>query len=124
VDSEGARRLQARWKEFLNVVKQQCGANIVAALNAVRDIAVTEHEVVFAFGNNEFSRNLVAKPDVLPRLTELLAGYLGRAVVLECQMGEKASVAGKFVAPTELPTNEADPLVEFAVADLGAEVVE
>ena len=124
VDAEGARRLQARWKEFLNVVKQQCGANIVAALNAVRDVAVTEHEVAFAFGNNEFSRNLVAKPDVMPRLTELLAGYLGRPVTLECQMGEKASVAGKFVAPVELPTNEADPLVEFAVADLGAEVVE
>jgi len=53
-------------------------ANIVAALNAVRDIAVTEHEVAFAFGNNEFSRNLVAKPDVMPRLVELLARYLGR----------------------------------------------
>jgi hypothetical protein len=60
----------------------------------------------------------------MPRLTELLAGYVGRSVTLECQMGEKASVAGKFVTPVELPTNEADPLVEFAVADLGAEVVE
>jgi DNA polymerase-3 subunit gamma/tau len=124
IDAEGARRLQARWKDFLNVVKQQCGANIVAALNAVRDIAVTEHEVAFAFGNNEFSRNLVAKPDVLPKLAEVLTRYLGRPVTLECQMGEKASVAGKYVAPVELPANAADPLVEFAVADLGAEVVE
>jgi len=34
-------------------------------------------------------------------------------------MGEKANIAGKFVAPVEFPADEADPLVEFAVADLG-----
>ena len=124
LDADAARRLQARWKEFQAQVKGQCGANVVAALNAVRDIAVTEQAVAFAFGNNEFSRGMVAKPDVLPKVAAVLANFLDRQVALECQMGEKAVIAGRVVAVTDDRSGGPDPLVEFAVNDLGAKVVD
>ena len=123
LDAEAARRLWTHWKEFLGVVKTQCGQQLVAALNAVRDVAVSEQAVAFAFGTNEFSRNLVAKPDVLPKVTAVLSTYLGRPVALECQMGERANLAGRLVAVNDTPTSGPDPLVEFAVHDLGAQIV-
>jgi DNA polymerase-3 subunit gamma/tau len=123
LDADAARRLWARWKEFVAVVKTQCGQQAAAALQAVRDIAVGEQTVALAFGNNEFSRSLVAKPENLACVTDALSHFVGRSVILECQMGEKASVAGRLVAVTETPSSGPDPLLEFAVSDLGAQVV-
>ncbi len=123
LDAEAARRLHARWKEFLALVKQQCGQQVAAALAAVRDIAVSEHTVALAFGNNEFSRNMVGKPENLPSVSALLSNYLGRSVALECQMGDKASLQGRTLGVADVPTNGPDPLVEFAVKDLGAKVI-
>jgi DNA polymerase-3 subunit gamma/tau len=122
LDAEAARKLHARWKEFLVLVKQQCGQQVAAALAAVRDMAVSDQEVALAFGNNEFSRNMVAKPENLPSVTALLGTFLGRNVTLECQMGDKASLHGRALA-VDAPANGPDPLVEFAVKDLGAKVV-
>jgi hypothetical protein len=124
LDAEAARRLHARWKEFLALVKGQCGQQVTAALQAVRDIAVSDQAVALAFGNNEFSRNMVAKPDNLPHVTAILSTFLGRQVVLECQVGEKANLAGRLVNPSAAPSSGPDPLVEFAVNDLGAQIVE
>jgi DNA polymerase-3 subunit gamma/tau len=124
LDAEAARRLHARWKEFLALVKGQCGQQVTAALQAVRDIAVSDQAVALAFGNNEFSRNMVAKPDNLPHVTAILSNFLGRQVVLECQVGDKASLAGRLVNPSAAPSSGPDPLVEFAVNDLGAQIVE
>jgi hypothetical protein len=123
LDAEAARRLQARWKEFLTLVKQQCGPHLTAALQAVRDMAVSDSTVALAFGNNEFSRNMVVKPENLPSITTLLSTFLGRQVGLECQLGEKATLAGRLVGTAAAPTSGPDPLVEFAVKDLGAKVI-
>jgi DNA polymerase-3 subunit gamma/tau len=123
LDLEAARRLQGRWKEFIALVKAQCGPNLPAALQAVRDIAVTDQVVALAFGNNEFSRNMVAKPEHLPTITAILSTFLGRTVALECQMGEKAMLSGRLLGAAEAPVNGPDPLVEFAVSALGAQVL-
>jgi hypothetical protein len=106
------------------LVKAQCGPNLPAALQAVRDIAVSEQAVALAFGNNDFSRGMVAKPEHLPTVTAILSTFLGRPVTLECQMGEKATLAGRLVGAAAPPTSGPDPLVEFAVSALGAQVVE
>ena len=124
LDVDAAKRLHARWKDFQAQVKIQCGANVVAALNAVRDIAVTEQAVAFAFGNNEFSRGMVAKPEVLAKVAAVLTTFLGRAVALECQIGEKAIIAGRVVTVVDEKSTGPDPLVEFAVNDLGAQVID
>ena len=123
LDADAARRLWARWKEFVAVVKTQCGQQAAAALQAVRDIAVGEQTVALAFGNNEFSRTLVARPENLACVTDALSHFVGRSVLLECQIGEKATVAGRLVAVTETPSSGPDPLLEFAVSDLGAQVI-
>ncbi len=123
LDAEAARRLHARWKEFLVLVKNQCGQQVAAALAAVRDIAVTEQAVALAFGNNEFSRNMVAKVENLPSVTALLSTFIGRTVTLECQIGDKANLAGRVVGVAAAPTSGPDPLLEFAVKDLGAKVL-
>jgi hypothetical protein len=124
LDAEAARRLWARWKEFLAAVKTQSGQQVTAALQAVRDVAVSDQVVAFAFGNNEFSRNMVAKPEVLPKVTAVLSTFLGRDVALECQMGDTAHLAGRLVSVTEAASSGPDPLIEFAVSDLGAQVLE
>ena len=124
LDAEAARRLWARWKEFLAAVKIQCGQQVTAALQAVRDVAVSDQAVAFAFGNNEFSRNMVAKPEVLPGVTAVLTTFLGRDAILECQMGEKAAPGRPPGQRDRTPAAGPDPLIEFAVSDLGAEVLE
>jgi len=88
----------------------------------VRDVAVAEHSVAFAFGNNEFSRNLIAKPDVLPGVVAALSRFIERDVIIECQLGEKAILTGQAVTVQTSATDGPDPLVEFAVKDLGAQV--
>ncbi len=123
LDAEAARRLQSRWKEFMAQVKAQCGPNLPAALQAVRDIAVSDQSVALAFGNNEFSRNMVAKPENLPSVAAILSAFLGHQVTLECQLGDKAVMSGRLVGAVEAPINGPDPLVEFAVSALGAQVV-
>jgi hypothetical protein len=106
------------------VVKTQCGQQAAAALNAVRDVAVAEHSVAFAFGNNEFSRNLIAKPDVLAGVTSALSRFIDREVAIECQIGEKASLTGQAVTVQELTPGGPDPLVDYAINDLGAQVAQ
>jgi hypothetical protein len=123
LDAEAARRLQSRWKEFLAQVKTQCGPHLPAALQAVRDIAVSDQSVALAFGNNEFSRNMVAKPENQPNVAAILSTFLGHQVALECQLGEKAVLSGRVIGAAEAPISGPDPLVEFAVTTLGAQVL-
>ena len=123
LDLEAAKRLHASWKDFLSAVKTQCGFQVQAALNTVRDFAVSQHTVAFAFGNNEFTHAMVSKPDVLSAVTGILSTFLGRQITLECQMGDKAVLAGRIVTAAEAPSSGPDPLVEFAVTTLGAQVL-
>ena len=123
LDLEAAKRLHASWKDFLSAVKTQCGFQVQAALNTVRDFAVSQHSVAFAFGNNEFTHAMVSRPEVLTAVTTILSTFLGRQVTLECQMGDKAVLAGRIVSAAETPTTGPDPLVEFAVTTLGAQLL-
>jgi hypothetical protein len=122
VDAETTRRLWSRWKEFLAQVRTQNGQQVNAALQAVRDVAVADQRAAFAFGNNEFSRSLVAKLDVLPGVSTTLSKFLGRELSLECQLGDRALLSGVVTTAQTPPTDGPDPLVEYAVSDLGAQV--
>jgi len=124
VDAEMSRRLWTRWKEFIAVVRTQCGQQAAAGLQAVRDVAVSDHMVALAFGTNEFSRNLVAKPDVLPGVAAALSRFMGREVTIECQLGDKATLVGQAVVVQDRAADGPDPLIEFAVQDLGARVTQ
>ena len=124
LDAEAAKRLRARWKDFLAEVKKQINQQVQAALNSVRDMAVTPNSVVLAFGNNDFSRQMVAKPETLPQVTALLSNFLGRSVTIECQLGERAEVVAQRIISVDATTTGPDPLLAFAVSDLGAQVVE
>jgi DNA polymerase-3 subunit gamma/tau len=125
LDATAAKRLRAQWKDFLKAVRAKSGIHVEAALNSKRDIAVGEGTVAIAFGDNTFARNLVAKPEVLTEVTTILSKILGRTVTLECQLGEQARLSSS-VRSAVMEANEGgpDPLVEFAVATLGAEVVQ
>jgi len=124
LDAEAAKRLRARWKDFLVEVKKQINQQVQAALNSVRDMAVTPNSVVLAFGNNDFSRQMVAKPETLPQVTALLSTFMGRSVTIECQLGERAEVVTQRIINVDAPTTGPDPLLAFAVSDLGAQVIE
>lgn len=124
LDSAAIQKLNARWKEFMSSVRTQCGVQVEAALRAVRDIAVGEQAVAFAFGTNEFSRSMVARPETLPKVVNILSSILGRAITLECQVGEQAKLARMVTVKTDDQQGDGpDPLVAYAVSDLGAEVV-
>ncbi|MBK8799649.1 MAG: hypothetical protein IPM07_26595 [Anaerolineales bacterium] len=43
---------------------------------------------------------------------------------IECQLGEKAVIVGQLVNAQEVMTEGPDPLVEYAVKDLGAQVTQ
>jgi DNA polymerase-3 subunit gamma/tau len=124
LDSDAVQKLRAHWKEFLTMVGEQCGYQVRAAVNSIRDVAVGEHAVALAFGNNAFARDMVAKPETLSRVANTLSGFLGRAVQVECQMGDQAQLSGLAVMTTNKSQEDGvEPLVDYAVAHLGAEVV-
>jgi DNA polymerase-3 subunit gamma/tau len=125
LDVEALHRLRARLNEFKATVRQRCGIKVQAALNSVRDIAVGGGSVAFAFGENHFARDMVARPENLEAVSTILAQILGRPVTVECQLGEQAKLSQKVMVTTTLPTNGGpDPLVQFAVTELSAEVLE
>ncbi|MCX6045282.1 MAG: hypothetical protein NT075_09215, partial [Chloroflexi bacterium] len=124
LDGAAIQKLNTRWKEFMVVVRSQCGVQVQAALKAVKDIAVGEQTVALAFGANEFSRDMVARPDTLPKVAAILSTFVGRSVILECQVGEQAKLARMInMSPSQQQLDGPDPLVEYALSDLGAEVV-
>jgi DNA polymerase III gamma/tau subunit len=126
LDEASIRRLRARWNDFLSIVKTKCGFKQEAALRAVRDIAVGEQSVAFAFGNNKFAREMLAAPETLNQVAEILSQILGRTVSLTCQTGETAVLsasAGRIIRE-QSDANGPDPLVEYAVKELGARVLD
>ncbi len=94
-------------------------------MNTVRDIAISDDTVAFAFGANTFTCDMIAKPETLSQVSEVLGEFLGRPVKLDCQMGEQAKVANRLGATAQQAEDSGpDPLVEYAVTNLRAEVVE
>lgn len=123
LDEAAVKRLQQQWDHFKKMVRDKSGVRVQAALSAVRDMAVADQTVAFAFGNNQFSRDMIAEPEIMGQIVGLLSSVLGRPVKLECQMGDTAHLTNMVQVQNEQSDGE-DPLVEYAVSTLGAEVVE
>ncbi len=124
LDEAAVKRLRTQWKALQAQVKSNLGMKVWAALNSVRDIAVSENGVAFAFGNNEFAQQMLAQPENHSRLSTILADFLGRPVQLECQLGDQAQLTRKVVVASSAGDGDDDPLVDYAVKTLGAQVVE
>ncbi|MEM7537873.1 MAG: DNA polymerase III subunit gamma/tau [Chloroflexota bacterium] len=124
LDENALRNLRSRWKDFVNVVRQRCGIKAQAALNAVRDIAISERTVAFAFGNNQFSRDIIAHPEISAQVASVLSEFFGRQIAVECQLGAQAQLLNAVGVSADTNAQDGpDPLVEFAVSTLGAQVV-
>ena len=67
---------------------------------------------------------MTAKPENLQQITAILTQMLGRPVILECQMGDIAELKGLTATSQNQPSDGSDPLVDFAVQDLGAEILD
>ena len=123
IDQAAVIRLQQRWNDFLNAVRVKSSIKTQAALRSVRDIAVANQTVVFAFGANTFARDMISDPQTRADVAEVVGEFLGQSVKLECQMGDHAQLTGLAVGQSAgAATDGPDPLVEYAVNDLGAQV--
>jgi citrate lyase beta subunit len=120
------KRLNDQWKDnFLPTVRKQFGVRVEAALRGVRDIAVSQDTVAFAFGSNDFTREMIAEPETNGKIVAMLSKILGRSVKLDCQSGDRAQLTNMITVTTlAKETDGVDPLLEYAVSTLGAEVVE
>jgi DNA polymerase-3 subunit gamma/tau len=126
LDVTAIKRLNDQWKDnFLPTVRKQFGVRVEAALRGVRDIAVSQDTVAFAFGSNDFTREMIAEPETNGKIVAMLSKILGRSVKLDCQSGERAQLTNMITVTTLVKeTDGVDPLLEYAVSTLGAEVVE
>ncbi len=125
LDQAAVEKLRTHWNDFLAIVREQYGVQMQAALKAVRDVAVSEQAVAFAFGANTFSRDMVNKAETLNKVSATLSDLLGRSVILECQMGDQAKLSNLVGTTFGSKTDGGlDPLVDYAVTNLGAQVVE
>lgn len=126
LDLTAIKRLNDQWKDnFLPAVRKQFGVRVEAALRGVRDIAVSQDTVAFAFGANDFTREMIAEPETNGKIVAMLSKILGRSVKLDCQSGERAQLTNMItVTPLAQETDGVDPLLAYAVSALGAEVME
>jgi DNA polymerase-3 subunit gamma/tau len=124
LDNAAVSRLRGQWNDVLAAVREQCGLKQQAALRAVRDIAIGENAIALSFGNNKFARDMISEGETLTQVSAILAQFIGRQVLVECQEGETAtlSAAAGRVVRDESKTDGPDPLLEFAVSELGAQV--
>jgi DNA polymerase III subunit gamma/tau len=124
LDNAAVSRLRAQWNDVLAAVREQCGLKQQAALRAVRDIAIGENAIALSFGNNKFARDMISEGETLTQVSTILAQFVGRQVVVECMEGETAtlSAAAGRVVRDEGKSDGPDPLLEFAVSELGAQV--
>lgn len=124
IDARALDRLRGKgWHEFLQLVRERIGQQVQAYLRSVRDIAVGGNQVAFAFGANEFVRDQLARPETQVQVAQLLSEHLGTTVSLDCQPGDQAHLSA-VVQTQHLNTRSdgPDPLVEFAVSELNAQV--
>lgn len=123
LDRAAVEKLHGQWDQFLSAMREQCGVRVQGCLRGVRDIAITESSVVFAFGNHTFSHGTIIEPEIERQVTAVLSHFLGRTVTLECQMGMKAQLSSTHKSVQTADDDGVDPLVEYAVADLGAKII-
>ena len=124
LDNDAVSRLRGQWNDVLTAVREQSGLKQQAALRAVRDIAIGENAIALSFGNNKFARDMISEGETLTQVSTILAEFIGRQVTVECQEGETAtlSAAAGRVVRDEQAGDGPDPLLEFAVSELGAQV--
>ena len=125
LDAEAMQRLRNRWDEFMNTVRERCGPKQQASLRSIRDLAIGGDAVAIAFGNNSFTQGVISEARTKDAIASILTEILGQQVTVICQSGEKASIpsnTGQAVA--ENSASGPDPLLEYAVSELGAQVNE
>ena len=123
LDADAIQRLRANWNDFLNMVRNRCGLKEQASLRSIRDLAIGGDTVAMAFGNNSFAQGMISEAKTKEAIAGILGEILGQKVTLNCQSGDKATVraaAGRVVE--EQHSTGPDPLIEYAVSELGAEV--
>ena len=124
LDQAAVGKLRAQWNDVLAVVRERLGLKQQAALRSVRDIAIGENAIALAFGNNKFTKDVIAEAETLAQVSAILAQFVGRQVAVECLEGETATLsaaAGRAVRD-DRKADGRDPLLEFAVSELGAQV--
>ncbi len=125
LDENAVKRLRQQWDQFLLTIREECGHQTQAAVRSVCDIAVSDNSVAFAFGKNDFTRRMIEQPKTLKAVGGALAEILGRPVFLQCQMGDTAQLSDVIRTGGDSASKEGpDPLVEYMVNELGAEIVE
>ena len=123
LDAEATQRLRENWDGFLNTVRERCGPKEQASLRSIRDLAIGGDSVAMAFGNNSFTLGVISEARTKDAISAILAEVLGQQVTIFCHSGDKATIpttAGRAVE--EKSTGGPDPLLEYAVSELGAEV--
>lgn len=124
LDIAAVKKLRSQWKQLQAQIKADLGVSVVAAFNCVRDIAVSDQAVALAFGNNAFAKDMLSQTENHNQMVRILSDFLGRPVQLECQIGDQAKLSRRVAANDLLEGDATDPLVEYAVNNLGAVVVE
>ena len=125
LDAEATQRLRENWEGFLNTVRERCGMKEQASLRSIRDLAIGGNSVAMAFGNNSFTLGVISEARTKDAISAILAEVLGQQVAIICHSGDKATIpttAGRAVE--EKSTGGPDPLLEYAVSELGAEVTD
>ena len=123
LDAEAMQRLRGRWDEFMTTVRERCGPKEQASLRSIKDLAIGGDSVAIAFGNNSFTQGVISEAKTKDAVSGILAEILGQQVTIICQSGEKATIpSATGQAVEEEPTSGPDPLLEYAVAELGAKV--
>jgi len=125
-DEAAAETLRRRWSEFQRLVKQKCGNKVLGALNSAKDTAVGTESVVFAFTAQYAPvREMADNQETRDQLSRILQHLLGRPFQVIFQTGEHAALPNAgTVSVEETKKDDKDALVEFAVSDLGAQIVQ
>ena len=125
LDAEAVQRLRGRWDEFMATVRERCGPKEQASLRSIRDLAIGGDAVAIAFGNNSFTQGVISEARTKDAIASILTEILGQQVTVICQSGEKASIPSNTgQAVEENSASGPDPLLEYAVSELGAQVNE
>ncbi len=123
LNADALRLLRKRWDEFLNTVRSRCGPKEQASLRSIKDLAIGADSVSMAFGNNTFAQGVISEAATKEAVAGILGEFLGQKVSLRCHSGDKATLsAAAGPAFEEEQAAGMDPLIEYAVAELGAEV--
>ena len=125
LDAQATQRLRENWDRFLNTVRERCGPKEQASLRSIRDLAIGGDSVAMAFGNNSFTLGVISEAKTKDSVAVILSEILGQQVSIICQSGDQATIptaAGRAVE--EASADGQDPLLEYAVSELGAKVSE